>query len=203
MEVKIDKRFDLPVSLDQAWALLQDVRATATCMPGAEITEQLDSNHFNGKVHSRIGPAVMTFAGQIEVLELDGQSHTLVMLGKGGDTSGSFATMNLRDTSGSFATMNLRAKLHLGESSQASILEGSAIITVSGRLAQFGSRLLLPVAEAMLKTFISNFSSKASSSAVVQDTSSASSGPATTSDLNILDVVFQVISQWWSRLWRK
>jgi carbon monoxide dehydrogenase subunit G len=191
MEVKIDKRFDLPVSLDQAWALLQDVRATATCMPGAEITEQLDSTHFNGKVHSRIGPAVMTFAGQIEVLELDGHSHTLVMLGKGGDTSGSFATMNLR------------AKLLPGESSQASILEGSAIITVSGRLAQFGSRLLLPVAEAMLKTFIANFSSKASSSAVVQDTSSASSGPATTSDLKILDVVFQIISQWWSRLWRK
>jgi carbon monoxide dehydrogenase subunit G len=191
MEVKIDKRFDLPVSLDQAWSLLQDVRATATCMPGAEITEQLDSTHFNGKVHSRIGPAVMTFAGQIEVLELDGHSHTLVMLGKGGDTSGSFATMNLR------------AKLLPGESSQASILEGSAIITVSGRLAQFGSRLLLPVAEAMLKTFIVNFSSKASSSAVVHDASSAPSSPATTSDLKILDVVFQIISQWWSRLWRK
>jgi carbon monoxide dehydrogenase subunit G len=191
MEVKIDKRFDLPVSLDQAWALLQDVRATATCMPGAEITEQLDSTHFNGKVHSRIGPAVMTFAGQIEVLELDGHSHTLVMLGKGGDTSGSFASMNLR------------AKLHPGESNQASILEGSAIITVSGRLAQFGSRLLLPVAEAMLKTFISNFSSKASSSAVVQNTSVTSNGPAAPSDLNILDVFFQVISLWWSRLWRK
>jgi carbon monoxide dehydrogenase subunit G len=191
MEVKIDKRFDLPVSLDQAWALLQDVRATATCMPGAEITEQLDSTHFNGKVHSRIGPAVMTFAGQIEVLELDGYSHTLVMLGKGGDTSGSFASMNLR------------AKLHPGESSKASILEGSATITVSGRLAQFGSRLLLPVAEAMLKTFISNFSSRASLSAVVQDTSIKSSSPARHSDLNILDVFFQIIGQWWSRLWRK
>ena len=191
MEVKIDKRFDLSVSIDQAWALLQDVRATATCMPGAEIMEQLDSTNFNGKVHSRIGPAVMTFAGQIEVLELDGHSHTLVMLGKGGDTSGSFATMNLR------------AKLHPGESSQASILDGSATITVSGRLAQFGSRLLLPVAEAMLKTFISNFSSKASSFAVVQDTSIASSASVAPSDLNILDVFFQVISQWLSRLWCK
>jgi len=99
--------------------------------------------------------------------------------------------------------MNLRAKLHPGESSQASILEGSATITVSGRLAQFGSRLLLPVAEAMLKTFISNFSSKASSSAVVEDTSIASSSPATPSNLNILDVFFQIIGQWWSRLWLK
>ena len=191
MEVKIDKRFDLPVSLDQAWALLQDVHATASCMPGAEITEQLDSTHFNGRVHSRIGPAVMTFAGQIEVLELDGYSHTLVLLGKGGDTSGSFASMNLR------------AKLHSGESRQACILEGSATITVSGRLAQFGSRLLLPVAETMLKTFISNFSSKASSAAVCQDISTTSSGRAASSDLKILDVFFQVIGQWWARLWRK
>jgi carbon monoxide dehydrogenase subunit G len=191
MEVKINKRFDLPVSLDQAWTLLQDVRSTATCMPGAEITEQLDSTHFNGRVHSRIGPAAMTFAGQIEVLELDGQSHTLVLLGKGGDTSGSFASMNLR------------AKLHSGESSQACILEGSATITVSGRLAQFGSRLLLPVAEAMLQTFITNFSSKASSASVGQDASNASSGLVTSSDLKILDVFFQIMGQWWSRLWRK
>lgn len=191
MEVKIDKRFDLPVSLEQAWALLQDVHATTSCMPGAKITEQLDSTHFNGRVHSRIGPAVMTFGGQIEVLELDGQSHTLVLFGKGGDSSGSFASMNLR------------AVLHPGESSQACILEGFAIITVSGRLAQFGSRLLLPVAEAMLKTFISNFSSNASTAAVGQDITIASSGPETASDLKILDVFFQVINQWWTRLWHK
>ena len=94
-------------------------------------------------------------------------------------------------------------QLHSGESSQACILEGSATITVSGRLAQFGSRLLLPVAETMLKTFISNFSSKASSAAVGQDISTTSSGRAASSDLKILDVFFQVIGQWWARLWRK
>jgi len=191
MEVKIDKRYDLPVSLDQAWTLLRDVRGTATCMPGAEITEQLDETHYKGQVRSRIGPAVMTFAGQIEVLGLDPSSHTLAMLGKGADTSGSSASMNLK------------AGLLPGETPQTCVLCGQATITVSGRLAQFGSRLLLPVAETMLKTFVANFSRKAATIEPGEAALPPSTESAPPSQLNVLAVVWETIRQWWARLWSK
>ena len=145
MEVKLDKRYPLDVSVERAWTVLSDIRATASCMPGAAITEQVDDTHYKGTVKSKVGPAVMSFGGDIEVLELDVPAKRLQMLGKGADKSGSSASMNL--------TANLEA----GEAPGHSVLVGSATIIVSGKLAQFGSRLLVPVSDAMLTQFAGNF----------------------------------------------
>jgi carbon monoxide dehydrogenase subunit G len=43
MEVKLEKRYPLKATVAQAWAVLSDIRATAACMPGATITEQIDA----------------------------------------------------------------------------------------------------------------------------------------------------------------
>ena len=145
MEVKLDKRYPVQASVDQAWAVLADVRATAACMPGAQITEQLDDTHYKGTVKSKVGPAVMSFGGDIEILALDAASKAMTMLGKG------------TDKSGSSASMNLAAKVEPGDAPGNSVLVGVATIVVSGKLAQFGSRLLVPVSDAMLAQFADNF----------------------------------------------
>jgi carbon monoxide dehydrogenase subunit G len=145
MEVKLDKRYPIAASVDQCWAVLSDVRATAGCMPGAQITEQVDETHFKGTVRSKVGPAVMTFGGEIEVLGIDAAARSLDMTGKGADKAGSSAQMNLR------------AQLEPGEAPGSAVLAGTATITVSGKLAQFGSRLLVPVSDAMLAQFADNF----------------------------------------------
>lgn len=149
MEVKLDKRYPVAASLEQAWQVLCDIRATAACMPGAQITEQIDDTHFKGTVKSKVGPAVMVFGGDIELLGLDAQAKQLKMLGKGADKSGSSASMNLV------------AHLEAGDSPAACVLVGQATILVSGKLAQFGSRLLVPVSDAMLGQFAGNFSKAA------------------------------------------
>jgi uncharacterized protein len=155
MEVKLDKTYPLDgVTEAQAWAVLSDIRATAACMPGAQITEQLDDTHYKGTVKSKVGPAVMVFNGDIEVLGLDAGAKQLQMLGKGADKSGSSASMNL--------TAHVRA----GEAPGSSVLVGQALITVSGKLAQFGSRLLVPVSDAMLQQFAGNFRTAAAAVAV-------------------------------------
>lgn len=145
MEVKLEKRYPVASSPAQAWAVLSDIRATAACMPGAAITEQLDDTHFKGTVKSKVGPAVMQFGGDIEVLALDASKHSMQMLGKGADKSGSSAAMNLA------------AHVEPGDDPAACTLVGTATITVSGKLAQFGSRLLVPVSDAMLAQFADNF----------------------------------------------
>jgi carbon monoxide dehydrogenase subunit G len=145
MEVKLDKQFPLEVSPDQAWAVLRDIRAVAPCMPGAQITEQTDDTHYKGTVKTKIGPASMQFNGTIEVLALDTAARTLQMLGKGADRTGSAASMNLS------------ARIVDGPAAGKSVLEGQAVVTVSGKLAQFGSRLLVPVSDALLAEFANNF----------------------------------------------
>ena len=149
MEVKLDKRYPLGATLGQAWAVLGDLRAVAACMPGAQITEQLDDTHFKGTVKSKIGPAVMNFGGDVELQGVDAQAMSLSLLAKGADKAGSSATMQLT------------AHLEKGDAPGTTVLVGRATVVVSGKLAQFGSRLLVPVSDAMLAQFAANFQAAA------------------------------------------
>src|SRR6516225_691524 len=148
MEVSLDKRYPVAASLEQAWAVLRDVRATAACMPGASITEQIDDTHYKGTVKSKVGPSTLLFGGDIEVLGLDEATRELHIVGKGADKSGSSASMDL--------TARLEA-----EASGHCTLVGRAVVKVNGKLAQFGSRLLVPVSDVMLGQFADNFSAAA------------------------------------------
>lgn len=166
MEVKLDKRYPVAATPAQAWAVLSDIHAIAACMPGAAITEQLDATHFKGTVKSKIGPAVMSFGGDIELQGLDETTRELKMLGKGADKAGSSASMQLT------------ARLEPGEEPGSTVLMGQATITVSGKLAQFGSRLLVPVSDAMLAQFADNFRAAAAAVPVAAAPAEAQAAPA-------------------------
>ena len=123
MEVKLDKRYPVAATPEQAWTVLADIRAVAACMPGAQITEQVDDTHYKGTVKSKIGPAVMSFGGEIEMQGLDESARSLKMMAKGADKAGSSASMQLA------------AHLEPGDTPLTSTLVGVATIVVSGKLA--------------------------------------------------------------------
>ena len=206
MEVKLDKRYPVAASAEQAWAVLGDIRATAACMPGAQITEQLDATHFKGTVKSKVGPAVMQFGGDIEVLGLDAAAKSMQMLGKGADKSGSSASMNLA------------AHVEAGDTPGSCTLVGVATIVVSGKLAQFGSRLLVPVSDAMLAQFADNFRIAAAAVPVAAPavagaataarmtpsaSGSAPARPAEVKELNALALMWTVFKGWLAGLFGK
>jgi len=163
MEVKLDKRYPLDVDATRAWQVLRDVKTVAGCMPGAAITEQVDDSHYKGNVKVKVGPANAAFAGDIQVLELDDATKKLRMLGKGADRSGSSASMELGAT------------IEPGEAPATSVLAGQAVVTVSGKFAQFGNRLLVPVSEMLLAQFVDNFRAAA---AALPGPASADAEPA-------------------------
>ncbi len=201
MEVRIDRRYPLKASMHQAWVVLADVRATAACMPGAQITDQTDATRYKGVVKSKVGPAVMSFTGDIEVLELEAAGYRLQLLGTGADKSGSSASMKLT------------AQIEAGETPDSAVLVGRALITVNGKLAQFGSRLLVPVSDAMLAQFADNFRAAAAAAQA-----GASAAPATeqrpavrptpglappVKELNALALLWSVIKGWWAHRFTK
>ena len=189
MEVKLDKKYPLEVSVEQAWAVLADIRATAACMPGAQITEQIDDTHYKGTVKSKVGPAVMSFGGDVEVLGVDADARQLRLLAKGADKAGSSASMNLT------------AQVLAGETPGIAVLAGLASITVSGKLAQFGSRLLVPVSDAMLAQFADNFRTAAAAVPGGGAPATASTAPpAPVKELNALALMWTVIKNWFARL---
>ncbi len=97
MKVTIDKTFPDPCCARKAtWAVLSDIEAVASCMPGAKITERVDDTHYNGTVAVKVGPASLSFKGEIEVVSIDPAARTLHLVAKGKDSTGaSAASMDL------------------------------------------------------------------------------------------------------------
>ncbi|HTR07555.1 MAG TPA: SRPBCC family protein [Paraburkholderia sp.] len=147
MKVVLDKVFPLAASADSAWQLMQDIEAVAGCMPGAKVTERIDDTHYKGTITVKLGPATMAFKGDIEVLALDAASRSLHLVGKGTDSTGSSA-----------ATMNLTAAVQ--GSGEGCELSGKSEVTMSGKAAAIGGRLMGPVSEQLLKQFVANFSAR-------------------------------------------
>ncbi len=146
MEVKLEKTYELDVDAASAWALLSDLRQVAGCMPGAEITEQIDANSYKGAVKVKVGPALAQFGGTVDVLECEPQARRMVMRGKGADKSGSSASMDLNAVIEPAADGAARSMLH-----------GQATVVVNGKFAQFGGRMMTQVSEMMLGQFVDNF----------------------------------------------
>jgi carbon monoxide dehydrogenase subunit G len=197
MEVKLDKRYPLEVDAVRAWAILKDVPATAGCMPGAAITEQVDATHYKGNVKVKVGPANAAFAGDIEVLALDEALMRVQLLGKGADRSGSSASMNLTAT------------VEAGESAGTSVLVGNAAVIVNGKFAQFGGRMMVQVSEMLLLQFADNFRAAAAAlpgpvaegaPAVDAGPATASAAPAKPNEINALAILWGLIKGWFATL---
>ena len=148
MKVELEKTFPMPAAPEVAWAFLQDIEGVAGCMPGAKIIERIDPTHFKGTVAIRVGPASMAFKGDIEVLELDASQRMLHLLGKGSDTTGS-----------SGASMDLVARIEPAAEGLSQLV-GRSEVTMSGKAAAFGGRMMGSVADQILKQFAGNFAAR-------------------------------------------
>lgn len=145
MKVELDKVFKIAAPAPAAWQFLQRIEAVAACMPGAEITEQIDAHKYKGKVKSRIGPATMAFDGDIEIKGMDPERRELRLRGSGQDTKGT-----------SSASMDLTAWIIDGDEAGCE-LKGRAEVNVNGKVASLGGRMMNQVADQILNQFGKNF----------------------------------------------
>jgi carbon monoxide dehydrogenase subunit G len=148
VKVELAKTFLLAVAPDAAWNLLQDVEAVASCMPGAKITERIDDTRYKGTVTVRVGPATLSFRGDIEVKEIDAATRTLRLVGRGSDTTGSSA-----------GSMDLIARIDAADDGRA-VLNGQSAVSLSGKAAAFGGRMVNAVADQILGQFAGNFATR-------------------------------------------
>ena len=187
MKVQLEKTFPMPASADTAWALLQDIEGVAGCMPGAKITERIDAQHYKGTVAVKFGPASMAFRGEVEVREIEPSSKTLRLFGKGTDTTGS-----------SGASMDLTARIDAIDAASCNLI-GTSEVSMSGKAATFGGRMMGSVADQVLNQFAANFASQVQAMRA-QASSAAAAAPAAApmppSQLNALALIWAVIKDW-------
>ena len=145
MKVRAGKTFLVNADIDSVWTVLTNPEKIVVCVPGAQLTETIDEDHFKGKVTIKIGPVTAKFNCDVEFSKRDSSTYELSMEGKGVDIRGKGG-----------ATMNMELSLNANETST----EVSCIMTVSitGRIAQFGSRMIEAVNNKLFEQFIQNFS---------------------------------------------
>jgi len=85
---EFDNIFDLPLSAAQAWPLLSDIRRTASCIPGVELTDVVDDTTYRGRMSVQLGPAALRFATVVKFEEVDPVQHTARLRADGADDHG-------------------------------------------------------------------------------------------------------------------
>jgi carbon monoxide dehydrogenase subunit G len=198
MKVRLEKTFPMPASAEAAWNLLQDIEAVAGCMPGARITERIDAQHYTGTVAVKFGPASMSFRGAVEVVALDTATRTLRLAGKGTDTTGS-----------SGASMELTARVEAVDAASCN-LAGASEVSMSGKAAAFGGRVMNSVADQVLQQFAANFANRvqalqaAAAPAVTAEPGApapaaapaAAAPPPVPAPLNGLALIWAILKDW-------
>jgi uncharacterized protein len=194
MKVQLEKTFPMPASAQVTWSLLREIEGVAGCMPGARMTERIDDQHYKGTVAVKFGPASMSFRGDVEVKELDPQSMTLRLLGKGADSTG---------TSG--ASMDLTARVEAVDATSCNLV-GVSEVSISGKAATFGARMMSAVADQVLNQFAANFATQVRAlQAQHPQAGPATAAPASnpvSAELNGLALLWAVVSGWLRNLFR-
>ena len=197
MEVKLEKRYELGVPAQHAWAILSDLESVASCMPGASLGEKTGDNAFKGSVKVKVGPATAQFGGEVEILSMDPANRSLVLKGKGADKGGSSASMELEAS--------------IEEADGQSVLVGLATVVVNGKFAQFGGRMMVQVSDVILKQFVDNFIGKAQALGEAAapggvDSSDKPAGQTTSepaNELNGLAIFWALLKGWLGGLFGK
>ena len=145
MEVKAEKNLKLNQDPDMIWKCMIDPSFMVKSVHGAELTEQLDERNFKGKISIKIGPVTTKFNGEAEFTKLEEADYELTMEGKGLDTSGK---------GGANMTMNIKlSTLEEGGTE----MQSSMSLSLTGRLAQFGARMIVAVNNKMFDQWAKSF----------------------------------------------
>jgi uncharacterized protein len=145
MTTSINKVFEVEHAIDEVWSNLTDPAKIVNCVPGAALTEQVDENNFKGRVQLKFGPVKAGYDGLITFTERDAVSKKMSLKGMGVDEKGK-----------GNAEMNMNGAL-IEKAPGTTEVTVSMEISITGMLAQFGSRLITDVSNSVFDQFIHNF----------------------------------------------
>ena len=133
----IENSFEVAADPDEVYRFLQDAHNVAACFPGAELTEDLGDDSYQGKVKIKVGPVTAAYQGVAKVVERDAVARTAVLLADGKDTRGS-------------GTAKAKATMRVTPAGDGATVVLATDLTISGKLAQFGRGIMADVSGRMV-----------------------------------------------------
>jgi carbon monoxide dehydrogenase subunit G len=136
----LQHRFTVPTSVEETWALFDDIGSVAECFPGATVTS-VEGDTFQGTCKVKLGPIALVYNGSGTFVEKDEAAHRFVVDAKGKDKRGN-------GTAGAKVTLSMAA-VETGTD-----VEVLTDLSVTGKPAQFGRGVMQDVSDKLLGQFV-------------------------------------------------
>ena len=88
MQVKMEKNFSVAASIQDVWDFMTNIEKVCACVPGAQYTEDLGDNKHAVMLTVKVGPIKSSYRGEATIRNMDANSYTIEIEGKGTDTKG-------------------------------------------------------------------------------------------------------------------
>jgi len=143
----IKSGFDVAQPVEKVWRVFDDIPQVAACLPGAELTEDLGDNKYNGKVAIRMGPVRLQFAGTAHIKERDEAAKRIVVDATGADQKG-------RGQAALLVTATLAA------ARGGTRVDVAQDLQLSGAAAQYGRGMIADVSAVLMRDFATNLQTR-------------------------------------------
>jgi carbon monoxide dehydrogenase subunit G len=139
----IKNEFEVAEPVEKVWLFFENIPQVATCLPGAELTEDLGDEKYKGKVAIRMGPVRMQFAGTADITERDEAAKRVVVHAAGADEKG-------RGQAAMIVTATLT---RAGRGTKVAVAQD---LQLSGAAAQYGRGMISDVSSVLMRDFATN-----------------------------------------------
>jgi hypothetical protein len=139
----IKNEFEVAEPVEKVWQFFENIPQVATCLPGAELTEDLGGEKYKGKVAIRMGPVRMQFAGTADITERDEAAKRVVVHAAGADEKG-------RGQAAMIVTATLT---RAGRGTKVAVAQD---LQLSGAAAQYGRGMISDVSSVLMRDFATN-----------------------------------------------
>jgi uncharacterized protein len=143
----ITNDFEVAQPVDRVWQFFQDIPQVATCLPGAELTENLGEDKYRGKVAVRMGPVRLQFAGTADITERNEQARRIVVDAAGAEERG-------RGQANMVITAQLSA---VGRGTRVAVTQD---LQLAGAAAQYGRGMISDVTSVLMRDFAANMQNR-------------------------------------------
>jgi carbon monoxide dehydrogenase subunit G len=143
----LEGKFTLKAPIQEVWDFLLKPETLASCIPGAEKMEAIDDKTYESVVKQKVGPISVKFKFTTTITEVDPPRH-LKAVGRGADIAKA-------------GTFSQETTVDLTEISKDEVeVAYTSNVSLVGRLATFGERIMRAKAKSVGEEFTRNLQEK-------------------------------------------
>jgi carbon monoxide dehydrogenase subunit G len=139
----IKNDFEVAEPVEKVWQFFENIPQVATCLPGAELTEDLGDDKYKGRVAVRMGPVRLQFAGTADITERDEAARRIVVHAAGAEEKG-------RGQASMIVTATLT---RAGRGTRVDVTQD---LQLAGAAAQYGRGMISDVTSVLMRDFAAN-----------------------------------------------